>query len=173
MAASSSAARTTNSVKSGATTIGALGKAAHVNIETIRYYERIGLMPPPARSRSGYRTYDEHHVERLEFIRHSRELGFSLDAIRELLALSDKPDRSCAEADSIARVHLRDVEARIASLEALRSELTRMIRNCSHDRIADCRVIRVLADHAQCAIHGREAAIEQTAARKPRKTRRR
>jgi len=155
-----------------ATTIGALGKAARVNIETIRYYERIGLMPPPARSRAGYRTYDTSHVERLEFIRHSRELGFSLDAIRELLALSDNPERSCAEADTIARVHLRDVEARIASLEALRSELTRMIRRCSHNRIADCRVIRVLADHAQCAIHGRELVAEPAAPRESRKSRR-
>jgi Cu(I)-responsive transcriptional regulator len=167
MAASASTPHATGN----ATTIGALGKAAHVNIETIRYYERIGLMPPPARSRSGYRTYDERHVERLEFIRHSRELGFSLEAIRELLALSDNPDRSCAEADSIARVHLRDVEARIASLGALRSELTRMIRNCSHNRIADCRVIRVLADHAQCAIHGREPVGEKSTSRKPRKAR--
>jgi len=158
---------------SSATTIGALGKATRVNIETIRYYERIGLMPPPARTRAGYRTYNEGHVERLEFIRHSRELGFSLDAIRELLALSDNPDRSCAEADSIARVHLRDVEARIASLEALRTELTRMIERCSHNRIADCRVIRVLADHAQCAIHGRKPAAEAAAPRRTRKARRR
>jgi len=145
-------------------TIGALGKAARVNVETIRYYERIGLMPRPARTRAGYRTYDARHVERLEFIRHSRELGFSLDAIRELLALSDDPDRSCAEADRIARVHLQDVEARIASLEALRNELTRMIRRCAHNRIADCRVIRVLADHAECAIHGRQPAQDKAKA---------
>jgi Cu(I)-responsive transcriptional regulator len=170
MATSSPAARATTI---GATTIGALGKAARVNIETIRYYERIGLMPPPSRTRAGYRTYDEHHVERLEFIRHSRELGFSLDAIRELLALSDNPDRSCADADRIARLHLRDVEARIASLGALRSELTRMIRNCSHNRIADCRVISVLADHAQCAIHGREPIGDAAAKRKTQKARRR
>lgn len=134
-------------------TIGALGKAAAVKVETIRYYERIGLLAPPLRTAGGYRLYGPQHVRRLAFIRHSRELGFHLDGIRELLALSDDPDRSCAEADRIARSHLREVEGRIASLQALRAELKRMIAQCGRERIADCRVIGVLADHANCLIH--------------------
>jgi Cu(I)-responsive transcriptional regulator len=139
-------------------TIGALGKAAGVKVETIRYYERIGLLPATARAASGYRTYGAGDVERLAFIRHSRELGFHLSAIRELLALSDDPKRSCADADRIAQAHLREVEGRIASLQALRKELKRMITQCRQDRIADCRVIRVLADHANClaAEHGHD-----------------
>lgn len=131
-------------------TIGALGKAAGVKVETIRYYERIGLLPTAMRTESGYRVYGPQHVERLAFIRHSRELGFHLTSIRELLTLSDDPNRSCAEADRIAKVHLREVEGRIASLQALQKELKRMIAQCQTDRIADCRVIRVLADHANC-----------------------
>ena len=131
-------------------TIGALGKAAGVKVETIRYYERIGLLPAATRTDSGYRIYGPQHVERLAFIRHSRELGFHLTAIRELLALSDDPNRSCADADRIAQGHLREVEGRIASLQALQKELKRMITQCRQDRIADCRVIRVLADHANC-----------------------
>lgn len=132
------------------TTIGALGKAAGVKVETIRYYERIGLLPNAGRTGAGYRVYGQPDVERLVFIRHSRQLGFALSAIRELLALSDDPGRSCADADRIARAHLGEVEGRIASLQALRSELKRMIAQCKQDRIADCRVIRALADHADC-----------------------
>ncbi len=131
-------------------TIGTLGKAAGVNVETIRYYERIGLLPAPRRTESGYRLYGREHADRLAFVRHGRELGFSLEAIRELLAMSDDPSRSCEEADRIARVHLREVEARIASLTALRGELNRMIEQCGRGRISDCRVIEVLADHANC-----------------------
>jgi Cu(I)-responsive transcriptional regulator len=132
-------------------TIGDLSQGTGVNVETIRYYERIGLMPKAARSSAGYRLYDDKHRERLGFIRHSRELGFALDDIRELLALSDDPNHSCESADGIARAHLHDVEAKIASLEALRKELKRMVAQCRRDKIADCRVIRALADHALCA----------------------
>jgi DNA-binding transcriptional MerR regulator len=134
-----------------ALTIGELGKAAAVKAETIRYYERIKLLPVPSRSAGGYRLYGPEHLERLAFIRHGRELGFSLEAIRELLALSDDPDRSCADADRIARSHLREVETRLASLKALRRELLRMVRQCGQGRVAECRVIKVLADHANCA----------------------
>lgn len=141
-------------------TIGALGKAAGVKVETIRYYERIGLQPNPGRTEAGYRVYGPPHVERLIFIRHSRQLGFPLSAIRELLALSDDPNRSCADADHIARAHLVEVEGRIASLQALQAELKRMIAQCKRDRIADCRVIRALADHANC-LHTHHAAAER------------
>lgn len=145
-----------------ALTIGALGKAAAVKVETIRYYERIGLLAPPLRTGSGYRIYGSEHAQRLAFIRHSRELGFHLNAIRELLELSDDPDRSCAEADRIARSHLREVDGRIASLQALRSELKRMITQCGRERIADCRVIGVLADHANCLAHDHAPSAKQS-----------
>lgn len=128
-------------------TIGALGRASGVNVETIRYYERIGLLPAPPRTGSGYRLYGPEHAHRLAFIRHGRELGFPLEAIRELLALSDHPDRSCAEADRIARTHLREVEERIARLQALRGELERMIGQCARGRVSDCRIIEALAHH--------------------------
>lgn len=133
-------------------TIGALAAQTGCKVQTVRYYESVGLMPAAARSTGNQRLYGPSAVKRLGFIRHARELGFSLDAIRELLALTDEPDRSCAEADRIATLRLAEVEGRIARLEALRGELKRMIRQCRHRRIADCRVIEVLASygHEQC-----------------------
>lgn len=131
-------------------TIGALARATGAKVQTIRYYEEIGLLRAPDRSEGGQRRYDAADRDRLGFIRHARELGFPLDAIRELLALSDDPDRPCAEADAIARRHLVEVGRRIARLEALKAELERMIAECRADRIAGCRVIEVLRDHAEC-----------------------
>lgn len=131
-------------------TIGQLAKRTGTKVETVRYYERIGLMPNPLRSDGNQRRYDRRHLDRLGFIRHSRELGFPLDDIRKLLDLIDDPSRSCSQADGIARRNLRAVETRIARLEALKNELNRMIAECAHGRIAECRVIEVLADHEQC-----------------------
>ena len=108
-------------------------------------------MPKPGRTSGNQRFYGEMHADRLAFIRHSRELGFPLGAIRELLELSDDPNRSCEQADRIARAHLREVDVRIASLNVLKTELERMVRQCGRGRIADCRVLEVLADHAKCA----------------------
>lgn len=130
--------------------IGDLAKRTGCKVQTIRYYEQIGLMPQPGRTSGNQRFYGERHGDRLAFIRHSRELGFPLGAIRELLELSDDPNRSCEQADRIARIHLREVEIRIASLTVLKTELERMVRQCRRGRIADCRVIEVLADHAKC-----------------------
>ncbi|RMH52478.1 MAG: MerR family transcriptional regulator [Alphaproteobacteria bacterium] len=131
-------------------TIGALAKRTGTKVQTIRYYEQIGLMPEPGRTAGGQRRYGEAELDRLSFIRHARQLGFSLDAIRELLDLSDHPDKSCEEADAIARRQLRQVELRMARLEALRTELARMVRECSGGRSADCRVLEVLRDHSEC-----------------------
>src|SRR5690606_4906231 len=97
------------------------------------------------------RLYGRPAQERLAFIRHARDLGFPLGAIRELLSLSDDPDRPCAAADNIARRQLRAVNARIARLTALRTELERMVEHCASGTIADCRVIEVLGNHALCA----------------------
>jgi DNA-binding transcriptional MerR regulator len=128
-----------------------LGEAAGVKVPTIRYYEQIGLLPEPDRSAGNQRLYGQSALDRLAFIRHARELGFPLDAIRDLLSLSDRPDQSCAAADVIARAQLAEVESRLARLTALKGELERMVVQCAGGRIADCRVIEVLGDHSLCA----------------------
>ncbi len=143
-------------------TIGKLAGQSSVKVQTVRYYEDIGLMPEAERSAGNQRLYTQAHADRLGFIRHGRELGFPLDAIRTLLDLSDNPDASCETADTIARARLEEVESRIARLEALKTELTRMIAQCAHGTAGDCRVIEVLAatDHTECATddHLAEAA---------------
>jgi DNA-binding transcriptional MerR regulator len=130
--------------------IGTLATRTGTKVQTIRYYEEIGLMPAPARSAGGQRRYEAADLDRLAFIRHARQLGFTLDAIRELLDLSDTPGRSCADVDRIARRQLQEVEARIDRLEALRLELRRMIGECRQDTVAECRVLEVLRDHSAC-----------------------
>jgi DNA-binding transcriptional MerR regulator len=129
-----------------------IGKAARysgVKVPTIRYYEQIGLLPAPPRTEGNRRHYDDRDLRRLAFIRHARELGFEVDAIRTLLVLQDQPNQSCAAADIIARARLIEVEQRIVSLTALRAELKRMVSGCAHGKVAECRVIEVLADHGQ------------------------
>jgi len=135
-------------MESAELTIGRLAQATGTTAQTIRYYERIGLLPAPVRTAGNQRRYGARHLERLAFVRHARELGFSLDAIRELLALADDPDRPCAEADRIAQAQLRTVRSRIARLEALRSELEAMLDQCAGGRIESCRIIEVLSDHS-------------------------
>lgn len=128
--------------------IGRLAKATGSKVQTIRYYEELGLMPAPERSQGNQRIYGARHQRRLAFIRHGRELGFSLDAIRQLLSLADQPDHACAEADAIAREQLAAVRSRIARLRALEQELDRMVACGTGGTIGDCRVIEVLADHS-------------------------
>ena len=127
-------------------TIGKLGQATGTKVPTIRYYEQIGLLPVPERSAGNQRLYGRVAQERLAFIRHARELGFPLDAIRDLLSLQDNPDQPCAAADAIARQQRLAVEARLARLGALKAELERMVAQCAHGTVADCRVIETLAD---------------------------
>lgn len=141
-------------------TIGMLGKKTGTKVQTIRYYEQIGLMPEPGRTAGGQRRYGEAELDRLSFIRHSRQLGFSLEAIRELLDLSDQPGHSCAHVDEIAKKQLLQVEARIARLEALRAELQRMVQECTHDTVAQCRVLEVLRDHHECLTDHQEIGSE-------------
>lgn len=127
--------------------IGELSRATGTKVETIRYYERSGLLPAPSRTAGNYRAYSAAQLGRLSFIRRGRDLGFSLDEIKALLALSDKQDRPCSEVDAIARGHLRDVEAKLKDLQALRSELQQLIGQCQHGTIAECRIIEALAPH--------------------------
>lgn len=137
--------------------IGEAARQSGVKVPTIRYYEQIGLLPVPPRTEGNRRQYDGGDLRRLTFIRHARELGFEIEAIRTLLVLQDDPDQSCGTADAIARARLAEVEQRLASLSSLKAELQTMIDGCSHGRVDHCRVIEVLADHGQCMhpSHGR------------------
>lgn len=130
--------------------IGEAARQSGVKVPTIRYYEQIGLLPAPPRSEANRRFYGESDIRRLAFIRHARELGFEVVAIRTLLALQDQPAQSCATADGIAKARLADIEQRIRSLTALKVELQLMVDGCSHGQVATCRVIEVLADHGKC-----------------------
>ncbi|MDN3568851.1 helix-turn-helix domain-containing protein [Paeniroseomonas aquatica] len=123
---------------------------AGVKAPTIRYYESIGLLPAPPRTDGNRRTFNADDVQRLKFIRHARDLGFDLDAIRHFLALAAHPEQPCAEADEIARAHLADVESRINRLVALRDELRAMVDRGTHGLISECRVLEILDDHNQC-----------------------
>jgi len=134
--------------------IGQTARHSGVKVPTIRYYEQIGLLPAPPRTSGNRRCYDDRDLRRLAFIRHARELGFGIEAIRTLLVLQDDPKQPCSAADAIARARLGEVEQRIASLLALKAELQLMIEGCSHGRVDDCRVIEVLADHGKC-VHPR------------------
>ena len=131
--------------------IGDLGRAAGAKVETIRYYERIGLLDAPRRTAGNYRAYDESHLSRLSFIRRSRDLGFSLDQVRALLDLADQKDRPCEAVDEIARQHLAEVERKIADLSALRTELQSMVRQCRHGAVRDCGIIGALSPETRAA----------------------
>ena len=126
-------------------TIGALGKLTGVNIETIRYYERIGLLPGAARTSGNYRVYGDTHVRRLTFIRKARDLGFPIETVRRMLALSDQPDRPCGEVDALVVEQMREVERKLADLERLRTELDRLARQCRGGLVSDCRIIEALS----------------------------
>lgn len=130
--------------------IGALSRRTGVKVATIRYYESIGMLDAPGRTSGGQRRYDAHHLEQLRFIRHGRDLGFGLDDLRALQGLSRQRDRSCEAADRIARRQLVDVERRLAGLNAVRTELRRMVAQCSHGVMDECRVIQTLSDHGLC-----------------------
>lgn len=129
-----------------ALTIGDLARKTGVKVVTIRYYERIGLLPAPARTGTGaYRSYGNSDLGRLSFIRKARDLGFTLDQIRALLNLAEQRDHDCADVDAIAREHLAEVERKIADLSALRRELRELIGSCSRGPVADCRIIEALS----------------------------
>jgi DNA-binding transcriptional MerR regulator len=128
--------------------IGELARRSGVKAPTIRYYKQAGLLPVPMRTGGRQRRYGRAALARLNFIRHARELGFEASAVRELLALSEQPDRPCAEVDSIARRHIGDIDRRIAQFVALRRQLQRSPDACGHGRVGECRVIEALAEQA-------------------------
>lgn len=131
-----------------ALTIGQLSKETGCKVPTIRYYEKIGLMPAPLRTEGNQRRYGPEHLARLGFIRHCRELGFRQQAVRELMTLANDPDQSCDSVTKIASTHLEEVNSRIVQLQALKLELERMIKVCRGGQIANCRILETLADHS-------------------------
>ena len=126
-------------------TIGDLAAATDTRVETVRWYEKVKLLPAPARSPGNYRLYGPEHLRRLSFIRRGRDLGFTGEQIRELLALADERDRSCAEVDTIARAHLAEVERKLSDLTRLARELRDVIGQCGCGSVADCRIIEALS----------------------------
>lgn len=124
---------------------GELAKRTSCNLETIRYYEKIGLMPDPPRGASGYRAYDESHVRRLRFILRARELGFAIDEIRGLLQLVDGGSQTCAEVKARTERHMADVRAKIADLRRIERVLATTAARCSGEAVPECPVLEALA----------------------------
>lgn len=130
----------------GRLSIGQLSKVTGVKVVTIRYYEQIKLMPSPLRTEGNYRAYKREHLHRLQFIRRCRDLGFTLDQVRELLRLSAQGKRDCSGIDQITAKHLGDIERKIIDLKNLAAELRRINRQCPGNRtIADCRILEALS----------------------------
>lgn len=126
--------------------IGELSKQSGVNIETIRYYEKIGIMPAPGRGASGYRIYGVEHLKRLSFVRRSRQLGFSLDEIRELLRLVDGHAYTCAEVHALTLNHIAEMRRKITDLKRLKRAMAEMAARCSGNHVPECAVIDTLFD---------------------------
>ena len=126
--------------------IGELSRRSGCKVQTIRYYEQIGLLPPARRTSGNHRVYDAGQAGRLAFIRNARDLGFSLESVRALLDLGRDPAEPCVEINRIAAMHLEDVEARLARLGALKAELERVIGRCAGGQVADCRIIQALSE---------------------------
>jgi DNA-binding transcriptional MerR regulator len=131
-------------------TIGDLATETGVKIPTIRYYEGIGLLPPPPRTSGNQRRYDATALERLRFIAHARAMGFPMLALRDMLRLTNHRDAPCEDLDALVRARLADVEQRLARLTALQSELRSMLDSHDHGTVADCRILEVLSDHHNC-----------------------
>ena len=121
-----------------------LAKKTGCNLETIRYYEKVALLPEPARSANGYRVYPPELVQRLTFILRARDLGFKLDQIRSLLTLTDTGTQTCAEVLSNTEKHLTDVRERIADLNRIETELNRLVGLCSRESTPECAILDTL-----------------------------
>lgn len=129
---------------SSAMRIGQLAARTGCDPETIRYYERAGILPQPQRAPNNYRDYGSGHLQRLRFVRRCRFLGFSLDEVRRLLELIDGADYSCAEIEAIGRRHLEDVRGRIADLRMMESSLAELVSGCSGGNSPDCSMLERL-----------------------------
>jgi len=121
-----------------------LARATGCNLETIRYYEKIGVMPAPPRSANGYRVYDGRHVSRLGFIMRARDLGFKLEEVRSLLSLVDQGAQTCAEVQQMAQEHLGNVRSKISDLQRIETVLSETVAKCSGADVPECAVIDAL-----------------------------
>ena len=126
--------------------IGELAKPAGCRVETVRYYEREGLMPDPPRSEGGHRIYDADHMKRLTFIRRARKLGFTLNQVRSLLGLADSGDYTCADVKALTLSHRADVRDKMADLKRLDAALTDLAHECDGDRGQECAIFDALFD---------------------------
>lgn len=126
-------------------TIGKLAEATGTKVETIRWYEKVGVLPAPLRSTSNYRAYSADNLIRLSFVRRARDLGFTLAQVRELLSLAERKDQSCEAISHIAREHLAEIDKKIVDLTTLRQELDSVIGRCHSGHIGDCRIVEALA----------------------------
>ena len=124
--------------------IGEVSRLTHVNIETVRYYERIGIMPAPPRTESGRRVYAEDHLKRLMFVRRSRELGFSLDEVRALLGLVGGHALTCAEVRNMASGHIAHIQNRVKDLKKLERVLTDLVDRCHGKKVPECPLLDAL-----------------------------
>lgn len=131
--------------------IGGLSRRTGCHVETIRYYERIGLLAPPPRSAGGHRLYGGESLKRLSFIRRARALGFSIQDVRALLRLVDGGDYSCDEVKAFTLDHLGDIRRKIADLKQLESALQRMAARCEAGKTPDCPIIAALFSHDRVA----------------------
>src|ERR1700754_3981790 len=141
--------------------IGSLSQLARVNVETIRYYEKVDLLPAASRASNGYRQKEPGalcggaccvSLERLSFIRRGRELGFTIDEIRELLTLAHHPEHPCADADRMTRAHIADIEGRIRDLQRMRRAL-RQVVDCAGPTAEHCELLNALARTDGCSKH--------------------
>ena len=123
---------------------GELSKKTGINGETIRYYEKIKLIPEPPRSSSGYRNYGDTYLKRLSFIKRSRELGFTLKEIENLLTLVDGGNYTCAEIQQYTMTHLQDVETKIRDLQKMQKTLSTMVSACNSESAPECPIIETL-----------------------------
>lgn len=122
-------------------TSGTLSERTGVNIETIRYYERVGLLPAPPRSTGRHRLYDEPHRQRLVFIRRARELGFSLEEIRALLGLGGKHDLTCGDVRALTQHHIEAIRDKVRDLKRLERTLSALAAQCRADTVPDCPIL--------------------------------
>jgi MerR family mercuric resistance operon transcriptional regulator len=124
-----------------------------VNIETIRYYEKIGVMPAPGRSAGGFRIYEPDHLKRLSFVRRGRQLGFSLDEIRNLLRLVDGHSHTCAEVHALMLSHLAEIRRKIRDLRRLQRAMAEMAARCSGESVPECPIVDALFDAPAAGLH--------------------
>lgn len=125
--------------------IGEAARSSKVSAKMVRHYEQMGLIRPRPRTESGYRQYHARDIHLLRFIRRARDLGFSLDQIRQLLSLWDDPNRASADVKRLAEAHIADLDMRIAALTDMRNTLTTLADTCQGDRRSDCPILHQLA----------------------------